>query len=135
MLLVVDANILFSALIKARGTRSILLFSDNAFFIPEYSFLEFKKHLPTLHKKTGLPEKEIIKLLERLLEISETTIVPFEEFKYQKEQAKSISPDPDDAAYFALSLHLNCALWSNDKELKKQDKVKIVTTKELFEQL
>ena len=44
-----------------------------------------------------------------------------------------ISPDADDTAYIALALHLNCPIWSNDKKLKKQDKVKVITTKELLE--
>jgi len=35
-------------------------------------------------------------------------------------------------AYSALALKLNCAIWSNDKELKeKQDVVKIDPTSEL----
>ena len=135
MLLVVDANILFSALIKARNTRNILLFSGKKFLIPEYAIQEFKKHLPPLMKKTGLSEDEIIKLLETLLEASETIIVPFEEFKYQRNPAKQMSPDPDDIAYIALALHTECAIWSNDKELKKQSKVRIITTKELLEQI
>ena len=35
--------------------------------------------------------------------------------------------------YFALALKLNCGLWSNDKELKKQSKVKILNTNEVYE--
>jgi len=41
------------------------------------------------------------------------------------------TPDPDDMAYFALALKLNCAIWSNDKKLKEQDKVKVYNTHEL----
>lgn len=135
MILVVDANILFAALIKARGTRSVLLFSDNNFYTPEHSIQEFKKHLPTLQKKMGLPEKEIIELLEKLVEESETKIIPFEEFKYCESQAKEISPDPDDVAYIALALHLGCPLWSNDKALKKQTTIKVYSTQELVQRL
>lgn len=135
MILVVDANILLAALIKAKDTRSVLLFSDNNFYTPEYSIQEFKKHLPMLQKKTGLPEKEISELLEKLLEESETKIIPFEEFRHQESMAKEISPDPDDVAYIALALHLGCPLWSNDKALKKQTKVKVYSTQELLQRL
>ncbi|MFH1586661.1 MAG: PIN domain-containing protein [Candidatus Diapherotrites archaeon] len=127
-----DANIIFSALIKARDTRSILLFSGSEFYVPEKTIHEFRKHLPTLNKKTGLKEKEISGLLETLIDVSEIRIIPFEEFSYRMEEAAGISPDPDDAAYIALALHLNCALWSNDRALKKQGKVKVITTGELL---
>lgn len=135
LILVVDANILFAALIKEGATRRILLLSGHDFFAPEHSIYEFKKHLPELQKKTGLPEEKLNNRLDELLEVSEITLVPFEEFKKQKNLAEKISPDADDTAYIALALHLGCAVWSNDSALKKQGKVRIISTKELLEQL
>jgi len=135
MILVVDANILFAALIKSGFTKTLLLISDYSFFAPEFSITEFKKHLPELEKKTGLSKEELKKILDDLIETAEIKLIPFEEFKYKTKLAKSISPDIDDVAYFALALHLNCAIWSNDKEMKKQNKVKIINTKELFEKI
>jgi predicted nucleic acid-binding protein len=46
-------------------------------------------------------------------------------------QARLFSPDPDDVAYFALALQLRCPLWSNDKRLKEQNEVHVLTTTEL----
>jgi len=77
----------------------------------------------------------ITELLEKLLEESETKIIPIEEFRHQESMAKEISPDPDDVAYLALALHLGCPLWSNDKALKKQTKVKVYSTQELLQRL
>ena len=34
--------------------------------------------------------------------------------------------------YFALALKLNCGIWSNDKKLKNQDKVKVYSTEDLL---
>ena len=34
-------------------------------------------------------------------------------------------------AYFALALKLNCAIWSNDKKLKEQNKIQVCSTHEL----
>lgn len=45
---------------------------------------------------------------------------------------KKISPDPNDADYFALALMLKCPIWSNDKELLKQNVVRIYSTGELI---
>ena len=47
------------------------------------------------------------------------------------EEAEKLTPDPDDMAYFALALKLNCAIWSDDKKLKEQDKIKVYHTYEL----
>ncbi|PIN85274.1 MAG: hypothetical protein COV47_03030 [Candidatus Diapherotrites archaeon CG11_big_fil_rev_8_21_14_0_20_37_9] len=45
---------------------------------------------------------------------------------------KKISPDPKDVPYFALALKLRCPIWTNDKLLKKQKKVKIISTSEFY---
>lgn len=58
--------------------------------------------------------------------------IPFDEFKKEIKNAKQISPDPYDMEYVALALAKNCAIWSNDKELKKQNKVKVYSTTELL---
>ncbi|MBU2475869.1 PIN domain-containing protein [Candidatus Micrarchaeota archaeon] len=135
MILVVDANILFAALIKPGLTRTILLLSEHELFAPEFSVYEFKKHLEELENKTGLEKDELNELFEELIESSGIKLIVFEEFENKKEEAKKISPDIDDSAYIALALHLGCGIWSNDKELKKQKEVKIITTKELFEEM
>nr|QNO57441.1 hypothetical protein FKKJMMIK_00039 [Methanosarcinales archaeon ANME-1 ERB7] len=60
------------------------------------------------------------------------TIVPLDGFTDFWEEAKQISPDPDDVEYLAVALSLDCAIWSNDKDLKKkQFRVVVVTTEEL----
>ena len=53
---------------------------------------------------------------------------------FQKE-AEKISPGLKDTQYLALALKLNCAIWSNDKKLKEQDKVKVYSTNELLQVL
>jgi len=71
-------------------------------------------------------------LMERVLSW-QVEFVPVIEFKDFLNEAKLICPDPDDVEYFALALKLNCGIWSNDKRLKKQSKVKVFNTKELRE--
>lgn len=51
------------------------------------------------------------------------------------QESSDTSPDPDDKMYFALALKLNIPIWSNDKELKKQKRVKVYTTEELIEEM
>ncbi len=58
-------------------------------------------------------------------------LVPLEELTSYVEEAEKITPDPDDMAYFALALKLNCAVWSNDKKLKEQYKITVYHAHEL----
>ncbi len=63
------------------------------------------------------------------------TIVKFVDVKDYGEcitEAQKISPDAEDVDYFALALKLNCPIWTQEKGLKKQDKVKILSTSELM---
>jgi len=50
-------------------------------------------------------------------------------------EAANICLDIDDIDYFALALKLNCPIWSQDRDLKEQKKIKVYTTKELVEEL
>ncbi|MEK6968674.1 MAG: PIN domain-containing protein [Nanoarchaeota archaeon] len=78
-------------------------------------------------------KKELDELITKIIGIAEFKIIYFSENDLKKWyiEAKKISPDPDDVAYFALALYLGCPIWSNDKRLKEQNKVRIITTKEL----
>jgi len=57
--------------------------------------------------------------------------VPFKDIEQCLNEAEKISPDKDDVIYFALALKLNCAIWSNDKNLKEQNRIKIYSTSDL----
>jgi len=127
--LVVDANVLFSALIK-EGFSYALLFSGKLhLFTPELVFTELEKHKEELMNKTERTTGEFLRLVETLKR--RIVIVPLEELIPFIEEAETLTPDPDDMAYFALALKLNCAIWSNDKKLKEQNKIKVYLTHEL----
>ncbi|HZX19547.1 MAG TPA: PIN domain-containing protein [archaeon] len=133
MRIVLDANILFAALIKDGYTRKLLLFSGYDFFIPDFTIIEFEKHIPYLETKTGLSKHELEQLMQNLIETSKIKIVAFKDFSAKRKIALKISPDKNDTAYFALALKLKCQIWSNDSVLKKQGKIKVLTTKEISE--
>lgn len=132
MELIIDANIIFAALIKGSHTRHLLLREDVSLYAPEFLFDECVKHSAMLSSKTGLAEKELVALLEELVLIANVQTIPFEDFRVYMKKAEEISPDPDDTHYVALALKLGCAIWSNDKNLKeKQNVVKVYSTKDL----
>ncbi len=127
--LVVDANVLFAALIKDSFSYNLLFSGKFHLFAPEYIFTEFEKHKIEIIGKTERTADEFFRLVEILKR--RIIIIPFEELVTYVEEAEKISPDPDDMAYFALALKLNSAIWSNDKRLKGQDKIKVYSTYEL----
>ena len=60
-------------------------------------------------------------------------LIPMEELLPYVDEAKKISPDPDDVAYIALALKLKCAIWSQDRKLKdRQNKVQVYSTEDLI---
>lgn len=121
MNLVVDANALFSALIKDSFSYNIFFNEKFRLFTSEYIFTEFEKHKEEILDKTERTTEEFFKLIEILKR--RVSIIPLEELIPYIEEAEKLTPDPDDMTYFALALKLNCAIWSNDKKLKDQNKV------------
>ena len=127
---IIDANILFAALIKESITSDLLFKNNLHLYAPEFIFEEFKKYKELIKKKTKRTEEEFYKLLD--LFGRRINLIPKEETKQFIKAARIISPDKKDTAYFALALKLKCGLWSNDKKLKKQNIVMIYFTEDLI---
>ena len=127
--LVVDANIIFATLIKDSFSYDTIFSGKFHLFTPEYIFTELEKHKEELLNKTERTTEEFFRLIEILKR--RIIIVPLEKLVPYIKEAEKITPDPDDLTYFALALKLNCAIWSNDKKLKEQDKIKVYNTHEL----
>lgn len=132
MELVIDVNILMSALIALEGKSSKLIFlKENKLYAPEFLREEIKKHNEEIKRKSKLSSENFEMALMQLSEKLE--FIPFEEYSFFLETAAKISPDPDDVAYFAVCLLKKCPLWSNDKLLKSQSEVKVLSTSELVQ--
>lgn len=131
MKLVVDANIIFSALIKDSFTAELLFNKELELCMPEFILKEFAKHenmLMVKTRKNSAEVREAFKELEKVIRLA-----PDPEYAPLLPPAKVISPDSDDIAYFALALKLGCPIWSNDKLLKRQEAVRVYSTSELKE--
>jgi len=131
MLLVMDANVLFSALIKMSKTLDLFLDSKLNLVSPDFIFDEFIKHKDEISRKSGLGYNHLLAIIVLLSE--KVSFVSVEEYKKFLIEAIEISPDENDIDYFALALKLNCGIWSNDKKLKEQNRVKVYSTEELIE--
>lgn len=130
---VVDTNILFSFFWKDSFTRQILVSPSNEFFSSELALKELIKYFPLISSKTGLSKKEFSYELNKLKTV--VRFFPREHYKNFIRDAEKISPDKDDSDFFSLCLKLNLPLWSNDRLLKKQDRVAVLNTEELIDVL
>lgn len=135
MLVVVDFNVVFSALVS-KGV-SLEVFAKNRvlgkleFVAPGYIHEEFLKDKYKLLELTRLSKEEFEKFFNLIK--SQIKIVSESRFVDKLEQAESVNPK--DAPYIALALKMGCPIFSGDKELKEQSVVKVLSPRELLEML
>lgn len=132
MIIVLDTNVFISAIVKDSTTRRLIVESKQILLFPENIFQEIREHKEEILKKSGLIEEEYNKLIAKIL--SYVYIVPEELLILQREEAYSLAKniDLDDVLFFATALVFkDSIIWSDDKKLKNQDKIKVLNTKEI----
>jgi len=132
MKIIIDTNILLSALIKDSVTRKILIEAEWQFFYPQMSFHEVRKHKDLVLDKSGMKNEEYIQVLNQLFQNIE--LIPEESIYPSLKEANDIigKIDPDDAVFLAAALGIpNSLIWSDDSDFDKQLKVKILKTKDV----
>ncbi|MEK6922115.1 MAG: PIN domain-containing protein [Nanoarchaeota archaeon] len=131
MKLVVDSNVIFTFFWKNAIATDLFVFQDVELYTPEFTLKEIEKYSKEIMKKGKIEQKEFIDVKKELQML--ITFVSLEKYKELLEKALNVTPDPDDVDFFALALKMNLPIWSNDKKLKQQNIVKILTTKEVIE--
>lgn len=130
MKLAIDSNIVFSVLISKKGKTAELLFENELeVFAPKLLIDELDEHKEELILKSGMDFEEFE--LFKIAIFSRLMFVPNSDLFLFLEQAERFCPDADDVIFFALCLAKNIPLWSNDKKLKQQNIIKIISTEEL----
>ncbi len=127
-----DTNILISAILKEGLTRYLLCTACQELLLPAFSLHELERHRAALCKRTGLSSRDFVTVLETLL--NGMHIVKKERsLPHFAEAARIIDPiDPDDIHFIACCLaHPGSVLWSDDKRLKEQSAVVVLTTQEM----
>lgn len=132
MEIVVDTNVIISALLRDGLTRKLLLLHPFEFYTVSYAKIEIEKHRNELFSKSKLDEDAFQYLMDSIF--GKIQVVEPELIKPYKEKAIEIMKmiDVSDAPFIALALHLNCPIWSNDKHFKEQNVVRTYTTKEIM---
>ena len=127
-----DTNVILKALIKDSVVRGIILFSNHEFLVPAYLIDETERHLEEVVKKSGLSKSETNAVMDDLF--AHVQVVPADEVISKWKEAEEIMErvDKNDVAFVAAALGTSCdGIWSDDKHLKRQRKVKVWTTKDV----
>lgn len=134
MRLVLDNNILFSIMNPASAAAYLFSSLRANFFAPEFIRLELNKYNKDCLYKSKLSEHEF-KIRQREVEES-IKFIKSSEYESQLLKAiESLPNDPKDSLYVALALSMNAVIWSNDMHLKQQSLVKVLSTKDLINEL
>lgn len=120
-------------MIKEGFIRYLITHSGHNLLIPEFEVKEIFNHKEEIKEKTGFNEKDFGITLLRILRYIQ--IIPaYLTIPYCNEAKEIIGQiDCDDIPFIATALAFNCPIWSDDKHFKLQNKIKILTTKEIMD--
>ena len=125
-----------AGLIRDSTSREILLNPNFEFYTPDFLLSEIKNHKDLIMKKGDLSERRFNTIFELL--IDRINILPKSDIMDHIAEAKQIigDIDRDDVTFIALALAIpNSGIWTEDKHFKKQNRIKIWSTKEILELL
>jgi|SRR3989344_436160 len=136
MYVVVDVNVVLSSLLFKGNSFSI--FSLNSlsnkfdFIAPEFLSIELNKHKKEIMERTKMPEKEFEENFDFIL--SQINLIPDSDFNDKIIDAKKIlGIHEKDVPYLALSLKLNCTIFSGDKKFKELCPDKVLNPREMID--
>lgn len=141
MRIIVDANIVFSAILNTNSKIADLLMNSKGIFdfvAPDFLLTETKKY----HKKISSISKMTITEVQHVENnvskpITFLSAIHIPESFWLKAEQLVFDVDPKDTPYVAFSMFLKSKIWSGDKVLRngliKKGFKKVITTEELFD--
>jgi|SRR3989344_2115598 len=137
MLLVVDTNIVFSALLT-RG-NPLLFFELNSLLgsfeciAPEFLFFEIGNRVDKILKCSQYSKENFIEVFSFIKK--EIELIPLATFKERMQEALQKAPHEKDAPYVALALAFDCKIISGDKGLQSRLPEKVIAPAEAVQLL
>lgn len=118
---VVDTNVVFSALLKAGGHfPEVLLQSEHSFHVGESVLVELFRHKEKILRLSQLGDEDLANfyhvLLRRITVFKEDLIAPAH-WRTASELCDGV--DENDTPHVALTLELDGLLWTGDKRLRE----------------
>ena len=143
MRIVVDTNIVFSAILNTNSKIARILLqprAKNHFYSTEQLIIEIEKHKGKLKAFTSYTDSELdkmIRLITNKIRFINVKLIPLNIYAVAENLTEDV--DIDDTEFVALTEHLKGKLWSGDKELilglKSKKWMKFIGTDELFKDL
>jgi predicted nucleic acid-binding protein len=133
MRLVVDANVVISALIADSKTRELIVTLEPDLLTPEIVHDEIENYEDLIAEKSGMDTDRVQQFIELLFQYIET--VPVAEFHEYIERADEAigDTDSDDVLYVACALARDASIWSDDSDFEEQNLVPVFTTSDVVE--
>jgi predicted nucleic acid-binding protein len=139
MKIIVDSNIIFSALLRTETTYGQIIFNSDGlfeFYSPKYLRDEIQKHWSKLIKISKLSDQQLdaayFAILSKISFINEE-LIP--QKIWEESEAILLNVDLDDIDFIALTKYIKGKLWTGDKALylglKKQAFKRVLNTEEI----
>ncbi|MDL0138603.1 PIN domain-containing protein [Halobacterium salinarum] len=133
MKLVIDANVVISALIADSKTRELIVTLEADLLTPAFVHDEIGNYEDLIVEKSGMEPQRVQQFIELLFQYIE--VVPADEFYPYIEQADNAigETDPDDVLYVACALASDAGIWSDDSDFDEQDAVGTYSTSDVID--
>lgn len=133
MKLVLDANILISALLGSRRTIGLIRMGQHSFYAPRKIVDEVAKYATEICEKSGQTQDEFKDTLAALLVF--INVKSPETYSPHLDHSRSLleKRDMNDAEYLALAFAIQAdAIWTNDKDFTVQKNIRVLSTDSLL---
>jgi len=132
MKLVIDANVVISALIADSKTRELIVTLDPDLLTPAFVHDEIENYESLIVEKSGMEPDRVAHFIDLLFQYID--VVPASEFYPAIESADEAigETDPDDVLYLACAIACDAAIWSDDSDFDEQGLVEAYTTSDVI---
>ena len=132
MKLVIDANVVISALIANSKTRELIVTLEPDLLTPAFVYDEIENYEDLIVEKSGMNPNRVAQFIDLLFQYID--VVPASEFYPSIESADDAigDTDPDDVLYLACAVASDAAIWSDDSDFDEQSMVETYTTSDVI---
>ena len=132
-IVVIDANVVISALLGSKAVLSLIPASTHSLYAPDKIIEEVAKYEHVVCEKTESTKQKFEKDMNDVLEF--VTLLPYADYAQWMPKAHAAIGwrHPPDVHYLACALTINADfIWTNDKDFTSQKLVPVKTTKRVI---
>ena len=133
MKLVIDANVVISALVADSKTRELIVTLEPDLLTPAFVYDEIENYEELIVEKSGMEPDRVEQFIDLLFQYIE--VVPADDFYPAIDRADEAigDTDPDDVLYLACAIASDAAVWSDDSDFNEQGLVATYSTSDVID--